>query len=72
MPEAAEVPTYHHQAVDRLGRGLRPSAYAEDGTVEAVEAAGDGWVLGVQWHPEMGEDLRVMEGLRGAGGAGAG
>ncbi|WP_236239189.1 gamma-glutamyl-gamma-aminobutyrate hydrolase family protein [Streptomyces sp. CC228A] len=71
VPEAAEVPTYHHQAVDRLGRGLRPSAYAEDGTVEAVEAAGDAWVLGVQWHPEMGEDLRVMEGLvRAAAGAG--
>ncbi|OII60003.1 MULTISPECIES: gamma-glutamyl-gamma-aminobutyrate hydrolase family protein [unclassified Streptomyces] len=63
VPEATEVPTYHHQAVDRLGEGLRPSAFAEDGTVEAVEPSGGTWVLGVQWHPEMGEDLRVMEGL---------
>ncbi|MEU8520979.1 gamma-glutamyl-gamma-aminobutyrate hydrolase family protein [Streptomyces sp. NBC_01216] len=62
-PELTDVPTYHHQAVDRLGRGLIPSAYAEDGTVEAVEAADAPWALGVQWHPEMGEDLRVMEGL---------
>ncbi|WP_320776617.1 gamma-glutamyl-gamma-aminobutyrate hydrolase family protein [Streptomyces sp. CRN 30] len=62
-PEDASVPTYHHQAVDRLGAGLRPSAYAADGTVEAVELPGPGWVLGVQWHPEMGEDTRVMRAL---------
>jgi putative glutamine amidotransferase len=64
VPEEATVPTYHHQAVDRLGAGLVPSAYAADGTVEAVELPAErGWVLGVQWHPEMGEDLRVMSAL---------
>ncbi|GGT72831.1 gamma-glutamyl-gamma-aminobutyrate hydrolase family protein [Streptomyces althioticus] len=63
VPEEASVPTYHHQAVDRLGRGLIPSAYAEDGTVEAVELPAPAWVLGVQWHPEMGDDLRVMRAL---------
>ncbi|MFI6643239.1 gamma-glutamyl-gamma-aminobutyrate hydrolase family protein [Streptomyces sp. NPDC050504] len=64
VPEATDVPTYHHQAVDALGNGLLASAYAEDGTVEAVEPAeGGSWVLGVQWHPEMGTDVRVMEGL---------
>ncbi|CAL9370113.1 gamma-glutamyl-gamma-aminobutyrate hydrolase family protein [Streptomyces sp. enrichment culture] len=62
VPEAADVPTYHHQAVERLGAGLVPCAYAEDGTVEAVELP-DAWALGVQWHPEMGDDPRVMEGL---------
>ncbi|MGW2552797.1 gamma-glutamyl-gamma-aminobutyrate hydrolase family protein [Streptomyces sp. NPDC001635] len=62
-PEPASVPTYHHQAVDRLGDGLVVSAYAVDGTVEAVELPGSGWVLGVQWHPEMDEDLRVMRAL---------
>ncbi|MET7473919.1 gamma-glutamyl-gamma-aminobutyrate hydrolase family protein [Streptomyces sp. NPDC005648] len=63
-PEEVSVPTYHHQAVDRLGSGLMPSAYAADGTVEAVEVpTADRWVLGVQWHPEMGEDLRVMQAL---------
>ncbi|WP_460063699.1 gamma-glutamyl-gamma-aminobutyrate hydrolase family protein [Streptomyces sp. YKOK-I1] len=69
VPEESSVPTYHHQAVDRLGSGLVASAYAADGTVEAVEpAAADGWVLGVQWHPEMGEDLRVMRALVEAAG----
>ncbi|MFD8640548.1 gamma-glutamyl-gamma-aminobutyrate hydrolase family protein [Streptomyces zaomyceticus] len=63
VPELAEVPTYHHQAVDRLGTGLAASAHAEDGTVEAVELAAPAWALGVQWHPEMGEDLRVTRGL---------
>ncbi|WP_175407999.1 gamma-glutamyl-gamma-aminobutyrate hydrolase family protein [Streptomyces sp. TRM64462] len=67
VPEATDVPTHHHQAVDRLGAGLVPSAHAEDGTVEAVELP-DGWVLGVQWHPEMGDDIRVMKGLVRAAG----
>jgi putative glutamine amidotransferase len=63
VPEETSVPTFHHQAVDRLGRGLIASAYAADGTVEAVELPGRQWVMGVQWHPEMGEDLRVMRAL---------
>lgn len=64
VPEEVFVPTYHHQAVDRLGTGLVPSAHAADGTVEALELpSGRGWVLGVQWHPEMGEDVRVMAAL---------
>ncbi|MGW0466818.1 gamma-glutamyl-gamma-aminobutyrate hydrolase family protein [Streptomyces sp. NPDC003027] len=71
VPELTSVPTYHHQAVDRLGTGLAASAYAEDGTVEAVELADPAWVLGVQWHPEMGEDLRVMRGLVRAAAGGA-
>ncbi|MFC7310615.1 gamma-glutamyl-gamma-aminobutyrate hydrolase family protein [Streptomyces monticola] len=63
VPDEDQVPTYHHQAVDRVGRGLVVSAHASDGTVEAVELPGPSWVLGVQWHPEMGEDLRVMQAL---------
>ncbi|MFJ6570398.1 gamma-glutamyl-gamma-aminobutyrate hydrolase family protein [Streptomyces sp. NPDC091292] len=63
VPSESAVPTYHHQAVDRLGSGLVASAHARDGTVEAVELPGAHWVLGVQWHPEMGEDLRVMRAL---------
>ncbi|MEU9353811.1 gamma-glutamyl-gamma-aminobutyrate hydrolase family protein [Streptomyces griseoloalbus] len=65
-PEQISVPTYHHQAVDRLGEGLVPSAHAEDGTVEAIEVPAHPWVLGVQWHPEMGEDVRVMRALTAA------
>ncbi|MEU3252141.1 gamma-glutamyl-gamma-aminobutyrate hydrolase family protein [Streptomyces sp. NPDC006997] len=74
VPEESQVPTYHHQSVDRLGTGLVPSAHAPDGTVEALElppAEDGGWVLGVQWHPEMGEDVRVMAALvRAAEGSG--
>ncbi|MBG0856615.1 gamma-glutamyl-gamma-aminobutyrate hydrolase family protein [Streptomyces spinoverrucosus] len=68
VPEETSVPTYHHQSVDRLGTGLVVSAHAADGTVEAVELPGEHWVLGVQWHPEMGEDVRVMRGLVEAAG----
>lgn len=46
-----DIRSGHHQAVAGLGDGLLVSADASDGTIEAVETA-DGWVLGVQWHPE--------------------
>lgn len=48
--ERAQVNSYHHQAIDRLGAGLRVVATAPDGVIEAVEGAG---VIGVQWHPEL-------------------
>ncbi|MFJ8200478.1 gamma-glutamyl-gamma-aminobutyrate hydrolase family protein [Streptomyces sp. NPDC096152] len=63
VPEETTVPTYHHQAVDRLGAGLVASAYAADGTIEAVELPTAHWVLGVQWHPEMDDDPRLMRSL---------
>jgi putative glutamine amidotransferase len=47
------VASHHHQAVDLVGRGLIPSAWASDGVVEAVEMPGDQFILGVQWHPEQ-------------------
>jgi gamma-glutamyl-gamma-aminobutyrate hydrolase PuuD len=42
----------HHQAVHRLGQSLRVTARATDGVVEAIEAADDRPLIGVQWHPE--------------------
>jgi putative glutamine amidotransferase len=47
-----EVNSFHHQAVRTLGRGLVATAWAEDGTIEAVEHPGDRLVVGVQWHAE--------------------
>jgi putative glutamine amidotransferase len=41
----------HHQAVDRLGPDLVVTARTADGVIEGVELP-DGWVVGVQWHPE--------------------
>jgi putative glutamine amidotransferase len=48
---AHEVVSHHHQAVDRLGEGLLMTGWSDDGVVEAIEAP-DGYLLGVQWHPE--------------------
>jgi putative glutamine amidotransferase len=46
------VNSFHHQSVDRLGRGLRAVAWADDGVIEAVEGWGKSLLLGVQWHAE--------------------
>ena len=46
----------HHQAVDRLGAGLRVTSLAPDGLVEALEVPGHRFALGVQWHPERCAD----------------
>jgi putative glutamine amidotransferase len=44
----------HHQSIDLLGAGLKVTAYAVDGCVEAIEATDrPGFCLGVQWHPEL-------------------
>ncbi|MFF8810674.1 gamma-glutamyl-gamma-aminobutyrate hydrolase family protein [Streptomyces pactum] len=64
LPEPVTVPTYHHQALDRLGAGLVPAAHAADGTVEAVELPeAAALTLGVQWHPEAGDDIRLVTAL---------
>ncbi|MGH9279875.1 MAG: gamma-glutamyl-gamma-aminobutyrate hydrolase family protein [Acidimicrobiales bacterium] len=51
--EVMGVNSMHHQAVGALGSGLGASAWADDGTVEAVEGLVGQPVLGVQWHPEL-------------------
>jgi putative glutamine amidotransferase len=49
------VVSEHHQAVDRLGRGVQVTSVAPDGLVEALEVPGHPFALGVQWHPERCE-----------------
>jgi len=50
-----ETNSLHHQAVDQVGDHLVAVAWAEDGTVEAIEDT-EGPVVGVQWHPEQMPD----------------
>ena len=51
--QVARVASYHHQGLDRLGDGVVPVAWSvDDGLVEAVELEA-GWVVAVQWHPEI-------------------
>jgi putative glutamine amidotransferase len=58
LAEIASAPHWgvnsrHHQAVEKLGSGLRISARdTEDGTVEGLEQPGKRFLLAVQWHPE--------------------
>jgi putative glutamine amidotransferase len=47
-----EVNSFHHQAVQTLGKGLVATAWAQDGTIEAIENPSDRFVMGVQWHAE--------------------
>ena len=48
-----EVNSLHHQAIERMGDGLRAVAHAGDGTIEAVEVDGADNVFGIQWHAEL-------------------
>lgn len=45
--------SWHHQAIDKLGNGLRVVARAPDGVVEAVESEAHPHLVAVQWHPEI-------------------
>lgn len=58
-----DVMSHHHQGLGTLGDGLREVAWAEDGVVEAVEDPDKPYVVGVLWHPEAGEDMRLFEQL---------
>ncbi|ASJ05931.1 gamma-glutamyl-gamma-aminobutyrate hydrolase family protein [Thermococcus pacificus] len=48
------VNSFHHQAVKRVGEGLKPAAYSVDGLIEAIESAEETetFIIGVQWQPE--------------------
>lgn len=51
--DKSESMSWHHQAIKALAQPLRPTAYAADGLIEAVEMPDHPWCIGVQWHPEM-------------------
>ncbi|MGA3352795.1 MAG: gamma-glutamyl-gamma-aminobutyrate hydrolase family protein [Acidimicrobiales bacterium] len=61
--DARDVPTHHHQGIDRLAGGLSAVAWADDGTIEAIESPTRPFVIGVQWHPEADDNRSVFEAL---------
>jgi len=61
------VHCHHHQSV-REHPGYVPAAYADDGTLEAMERRGQRFCLAVQWHPEMAADAGLFRGLVQAAG----
>ena len=63
LGDAHGVKSHHHQGLDRIGQGLVPVARDADGMVEAVEDPSRRFALGVLWHPEAGENMRLFEGL---------
>jgi len=56
-----EISCYHHQAIDTLGSGMQPLAYAPEGHVEAVWIEATAFAAGVQWHPEDNYDTEPAQ-----------
>jgi len=55
-----EVNSLHHQSVKDLGEGLKVTATASDGVIEALEMPDKRFVVSVQWHPEWLPDSAPM------------
>ncbi len=55
--------SFHHQSIDRIGKGLAVSGFTGDAIVEAIEMPSHTFVLGVQWHPESMLDCSNMKQL---------
>lgn len=60
---ATTAACYHHQAVDALGTGVDVTGTSADGTVESIQLSGPRFALGVQWHPEVAADNRLIAAL---------
>jgi len=63
---AMQVNSSHHQAVRAAGPNAIVNAVAPDGVIEGIEATGERFCLGVQWHPEFRidpGDRRIFDAL---------
>ena len=60
---SVQVPAAHHQAPDRLGDGLTVAGRSPDDVVEALEVTGHRFGVGVHFHPEDGDDPRLLTAL---------
>ena len=54
-----ETSCHHHQGINQLGTGLTATAWAPDGIIEAVEATGHPFAIGVQWEAGHTADERL-------------
>jgi putative glutamine amidotransferase len=63
LGERAPVKSHHHQGFGKVGEGLVESAWADDGTLEALEDPGKRFAVGVLWHPEEGQDGALFRAL---------
>jgi putative glutamine amidotransferase len=61
--ERSDVLSHHHQGFGRVGEGLVETAWADDGSLEAIEDPAQRFALGVLWHPEAGEDDALFRAL---------
>jgi putative glutamine amidotransferase len=61
--ERSDVTSHHHQGIGKIGDGLVETAWAADGTLEGLEDPSRRFAVGVQWHPEAGEDRALFESL---------
>jgi len=66
LGRSSYVESEHHQAIRRLGRGLKATATSPDGMIESIERTDRRFALGLQWHPERdpgGRGDRIAEAL---------
>jgi gamma-glutamyl-gamma-aminobutyrate hydrolase PuuD len=61
--ERGDVMSHHHQGFGRVGEGLVEVAWADDGTLEALEDPSRRFALGVLWHPEARDDDALFSAL---------
>jgi putative glutamine amidotransferase len=66
-----EVGCHHHQTV-AAHPGFEATAWAADGSLEAMERAGSRFCLAVQWHPEVRDDHSLFAALVAAAGVRSG
>lgn len=62
LGDEVRVPSYHHQGVE-AAPGYQACAWADDGVLEAIEDVDATFRIGVQWHPEAGDDPRLFQEL---------
>lgn len=55
------VNSYHHQGINKLGKGLKAVGFSEDEVIEAAYMPEKKFVLGLQWHPEYMYDNEITK-----------